>query len=103
MRSVVTVVPLCDNRDDVGNDSNENEGTDGDDVGKEGDDFDGVEDIDDETCDLKVEMLSVVLIRGFHLVDGEMEVLETTVDTSRLVFIPVTPRLWDFSKAVDID
>ena len=62
VRSVVSVVPLCDNKEDVGSDRNEDKGTDSDDVGKEGDDFDDVEDSDDETCDLEVEMLSVSLI-----------------------------------------
>ena len=62
VRSVVSVVSLCDNKEDVGSDSNEDKGTDSDDVGKEGDDFDNVEDSDDETCDLEGEMLSVSLI-----------------------------------------
>jgi len=47
VRSVVSVVPLCDNRNDVGNESNEDDGTDGDDVGKEGDDFDDVDNLSD--------------------------------------------------------
>jgi len=62
VRSVVSFVSLCDNKEDVGSDSNEDKGTDSDDVGKEGDDFDDVEDSDDETCELEVEMLSVSLI-----------------------------------------
>lgn len=62
VRSVVSVVSLCDNKEDVGSDSNEDKGADSDDVGKEGDDVVDVEDGDDETCDLEVEMLSVTLI-----------------------------------------
>ena len=54
MRSVVSVVSLCDNKEDVRSDSKEDEGTKSDDVGKEGDDFNDVEDIDEETCDLDV-------------------------------------------------
>lgn len=46
-RSVVSVVPLCDNRNDVGSDSNEDDRTDGDDVGKEDDDFDEVDNLSD--------------------------------------------------------
>ena len=48
-------------------------------------------------------ILSVVFTGRFPLVDGETELLWIAVDDGSLVFIPITPELWNFSKPVDFD